>query len=227
MRFNDNRQLATISTAMGTNVYRRAEDNQLVTNTRALAEAFDKEHRNILRTCREVLGDGYDTQEYALLHSFAQAHIQEATYIDEQGKSWPMYELTEYGFMLVTKAITGPKALETQMKFIYVFDTMKQNIAGMVPGPHAKVLVDLLRSIDEQHQLLLSVLKDMQADPNVVGEVKQLLDEAIQDTVSGRYGLKGETDLGHILADVEEIVGKLPDREVKEHFLSAPPKRVQ
>ena len=65
-----------------------------------LAEVFGKEHYNVLRDIRETVAK--------CSKSFCALNFEGAEYLDEQGKSRPMYLMTKDGFTMVAMAYTTP-----------------------------------------------------------------------------------------------------------------------
>lgn len=68
-----------------------------------LAEVFGKEHYNVLRDIRETVAK--------CSKSFCALNFEGAEYLDEQGKSRPMYLMTKDGFTMVAMAYTTPEAM--------------------------------------------------------------------------------------------------------------------
>lgn len=86
-----------------------------------VAEAFEKEHRNILRDIRETLSKCPE--------SFSALNFELAEYADEQGKSRPMYLLSKDGLMMLTMGYTTPKAMEIKAAYIECFNEMERELA--------------------------------------------------------------------------------------------------
>lgn len=68
-----------------------------------LAEVFGKEHYNVLRDIRETVAK--------CSKSFCALNFEGAEYLDEQGKSRPMYLMAKDGFTMVAMAYTTPEAM--------------------------------------------------------------------------------------------------------------------
>ena len=95
------------------------QNQQAVTTSLKVAEAFGKRHDHIMRDISELkkgLPNSGDTQ-----HMFA-----EGTYINEQnGQSYPMYFMNRDGFTLLAMGFKGKKALEFKLKYIEAFNKME------------------------------------------------------------------------------------------------------
>ena len=85
----------------------------------AIAEQFDREHRNVLRDIREAMDKHGDDRE------FCAAHFQPSEHIDARGKRQPIYRLTETGFSLVAFGFTGTKAAVWQRLYVRTFIAMR------------------------------------------------------------------------------------------------------
>ena len=90
-------------------------DWRAVTTSKALAQIFGKEHKNVLQSI-ERLECGND---------FRQLNFQPAKYKDEQGKRRPMYRLTRDGFAMIAFGFTGKKAAKFKEAFIKRFNDME------------------------------------------------------------------------------------------------------
>ena len=75
-----------------------------------LAEAFGKQHAHVMRDIRET------TAKCSKL--FSASNFGLAEYLDEQGKSRPMYFMTKDGFTMVAMAYTTPEAVRFKEAYI-------------------------------------------------------------------------------------------------------------
>ena len=93
-------------------------NNQLVTDSRQVAEAFGKRHDNVIATVRGLLKNK-DTQQM----------FYETTYHNEQnGQDYKMYLMNRDGFSLLVMGFTGPEALEWKIKYINAFNEMEKKL---------------------------------------------------------------------------------------------------
>ena len=109
---------------------------QPYTTTLAVAQAFNKSHRHVLRDVKnlvEALGEisiATLDEIAAENHYIASAdHLPKfggVTYKDAKGETRPMYCLHRDAFMLLTMRYTGKKALETQVRFMTAFNAMEE-----------------------------------------------------------------------------------------------------
>ena len=92
-----------------------------LTTSLAIAEHFDKEHRNVLREIRNEI-HAHDDPDFTSQHFF------EATQIDARGKSIPIFRLTEIGFSLIAMGFTGARAKRWQRAYAVTFAAMRNQL---------------------------------------------------------------------------------------------------
>jgi Rha family phage regulatory protein len=91
-------------------------DNQVQTSSLKVADIFGKEHKNILQSIREL----------KCSEEFRRLNFQPSSYINEQGKEQPMFEMTKDGFTFLAMGFTGAKADEFKEAYINAFNDMQQ-----------------------------------------------------------------------------------------------------
>ncbi|MCA1180088.1 Rha family transcriptional regulator [Bacillus licheniformis] len=96
------------------------KENNAVTDSLTIAEMFDKNHDNVLRDIRTQMD--YAGEEFSLLN------FEESNYINERGRTYPKYDLTEEAFTLVVFGYNTKEAVQTKIKFIQEFKRMKEYI---------------------------------------------------------------------------------------------------
>ena len=92
-------------------------DGHAVTTSLHVARTFGQRHDNILRTIRNLLADC--PREFSLLN------FEERDYVDERGKSQPMYQITKDGFVLLVMGFTGRQATAFKIAYIAAFNRME------------------------------------------------------------------------------------------------------
>ncbi|MBP3783490.1 MAG: Rha family transcriptional regulator [Butyrivibrio sp.] len=83
-----------------------------------IAEAFEKDHRNVIRDIRNL-----DCSE-----EFRQLNFELTIYTDAQGKKRPCYNLTRDGFTFLVMGYRGEKAARFKEAYINQFNEMEQFI---------------------------------------------------------------------------------------------------
>jgi len=129
----------------------RGESNQPLTNSKLVAEVFEKEHKNVMQSIRKLM-DG-TAQNSAVRQMFS-----ESTYLNEQNKEQPMFIMNQDGFTLLAMGFNGKKAMEFKLKYIEAFNAMKRQIEQnkpSVPQNYLEALKFLVKSEEEKQQLAL------------------------------------------------------------------------
>lgn len=126
-----------------------------------VAEAFGKEHKNIMRDIRETIAK--------CSKSFSALNFELAEYMDEQGKPRPMYLLTKDGLMMVTMGYTTHEAMTIKEAYINRFNEMERQIAEaekvLLPQTYPEALRALaaeveLKEAEKQQRLLAERQRD-------------------------------------------------------------------
>ena len=90
------------------------KNNQAVTTSLIVADAFDKRHDNVLRDINRLLK--FEESE---------GMFKQGTYINAQGRKQPMFYMNRDGFALLVMGFNGKKAIEWKFKFIEAFNQME------------------------------------------------------------------------------------------------------
>ena len=77
-------------------------NEQIVTDSRKVAEVFEKSHKSLLRSIDTIID---------LAQNCAQSFFYETSYKDASGKSNKMYLMNRDGFSLLVMSFTGAKAM--------------------------------------------------------------------------------------------------------------------
>lgn len=102
-----------------------------------IAEAFDKQHKDVLRKIQKLLINcptGFGRRNFAPISE-----------MDSQNRPQTHYLLTEEGFYLLTMKFTGDKALTWQIRFSEAFCAMKQELMSerLLAAPEGVRLIQL------------------------------------------------------------------------------------
>ena len=95
-------------------------DQQAVTTSLILAEAFEKEHKNVIRVIETKIGELKIEQSSKM--------FSKGEYTNSQNKQQPMYYLNRDGFTFIAMGFTGKKADEFKLKYIEAFNRMEEQI---------------------------------------------------------------------------------------------------
>lgn len=96
------------------------QDKQLVVSSVEVARNFEKKHKHVLDTIRELLEGGAENSA---------SLFKRSTYIHAQNKQeYPMYYMNRDGFSLLIMSFTGKEALEWKLKYINAFNEMEKKL---------------------------------------------------------------------------------------------------
>ncbi len=97
-----------------------SEQGTPLTSSLDIANVFGKEHFHVLRDIENLLKE--------LPEDFNQSNFGLSSYINQQNKEQPMYNLTRDAFTLLAMGFTGKKALAFKLKYIEAFNAMENII---------------------------------------------------------------------------------------------------
>jgi Rha family phage regulatory protein len=83
-----------------------------------VAEVFGKQHKNILR----------DIAKLDVPDEFRRLNFEPSSYLNDQSKEQPAYNLTRDGYTLLVMGFTGAKAMQFKLAYIKEFNRMEQEI---------------------------------------------------------------------------------------------------
>jgi Rha family phage regulatory protein len=90
-----------------------------------VAEAFGKEHFQVMRDIRNLLeSDDFSQSNFVLVH-----------YMDAKGEERPMYVMSRDGFVLLGMGFTGAKARAMKISYIVRFNEMEAELASRSAAP--------------------------------------------------------------------------------------------
>lgn len=147
----------------------RGESNQPLTNSKLVAEVFEKEHKNVMQSIRKLM-EG--TAQNSAVHQM----FSESTYLNEQNKEQPMFIMNQDGFTLLAIGFNGKKAMEFKLKYIEAFNAMKRQIEQSkpsVPQNYLEALKSLVKAEEEKQQqaTILTISKENMELGNKITEM--------------------------------------------------------
>lgn len=116
-----------------------------VTTSLDIAEHFGKEHRNVLRACR----DAECSEEFKLLN------FEQHEYIAGNGSRQPLFHITRDGFVFLAMGFTGAEAARWKEAYIRAFNAMEAQLMADMPRPGQVEAVQLRRVARELGEELL------------------------------------------------------------------------
>lgn len=129
------------------------QNDQVLTDSRMVAEYFEKRHDHVIRDIERCKGDlpkngGVDNA------------IIKSTYVDAKGEIRPQYLMNRDGFMFVVMGFSGEKAARLKWDYIQAFNAMEAELKKQ----HEQVRV-------EQSYPVADILKDIRDTKNVMIEL--------------------------------------------------------
>ena len=155
----------------------RGQNDQVITTSLLVAETFEKEHRNVLKSIRKLMS----ATNVAVAQMF-----DETTYVNEQGKEQPMFFMNRDGFTLLAMGFSGEKALKFKVDYINAFNEMEAELKSQ-QTKQLSAAESLLQSVQllVAHERQLAIIEQNQK--NMQGAISSLYDKV--------YGMQFETDM--------------------------------
>lgn len=98
-------------------------DGQLITSSLLVAEAFKREHKNILQRIESLdIPDSFSSANFS-------AHVQKISVGNGAQRESKVYRMTKDGFMLLVMGFTGKRAMEIKIAYINAFNRMAAQLA--------------------------------------------------------------------------------------------------
>lgn len=94
------------------------EKGKPVTDSLTVAEAFGKEHKNVLR----------DIEALECSAEFSRLNFEQSTYINDRGRDYPKYLITQDGFSFLVMGYTGKEAARFKEMYIGEFNRMREQL---------------------------------------------------------------------------------------------------
>lgn len=95
----------------------RIENEQIVTDSRSVAEHFGKQHKHVLESIDNLVAENSATKNMFLEQSR-----------EYRGRNFRYYLMNRDGFSLLVMGFTGKKALEWKLKYIEAFNNMEEEL---------------------------------------------------------------------------------------------------
>jgi len=123
------------------------QNGQAVVSSRQIADNFEKEHKHVLDSIRDILGSAEKS---------ATPMFYETTYVHPQNKqSYPEYLMNRDGFTLLAMGFTGKEAMEWKIRYIQAFNEMERKLSK--PMSQLEVLAQAAQALVEHDKQLKSI----------------------------------------------------------------------
>jgi Rha family phage regulatory protein len=116
------------------------EGGELVTDSRAVAIAFGKQHAHVMRTIKEM-----QTSSHPEIAEHGRSNFGESSYVNAQGKRQPMYRMTADGLSELAMSFSGDKARVVRIRFIAAFREVSRRLANA-----EKTITEMLRDYEKR-----------------------------------------------------------------------------
>lgn len=126
----------------------------LTANSRDVAEYFEKQHKDVLESIRNLTAENSATKSMFIETSF-----------ESRGKFYPQYELTRDGFSLLVMGFTGSKALEWKLKYIEAFNEMERELKRLFEE-RKRTEIERAKGIIIRHVLTDTIKMKIADSPN-------------------------------------------------------------
>lgn len=100
------------------------QGNELVTDSRAVALAFKKRHRDVLRVINSM-----HKSEHPEVVAHTGRNFALSSYRDSTGREMPMYRMTAKGMTELTMGFTGEQARIVRIRFVNAFEAVAERLA--------------------------------------------------------------------------------------------------
>jgi Rha family phage regulatory protein len=133
------------------------QEGSLVVNSREVADNFEKEHKHVMESIRNLMVEDSAVKDM----------IIESSYINTRGQEYPEYLLTRDGFSLLVMGFTGQRALSWKLKYIEAFNKMEKVIkTQVIPSnlsPQLQLLINMELKQKELEVAVTETKEEMQA----------------------------------------------------------------
>lgn len=108
-------------------------ENKATTTSLIIAETFDKQHKDVLRSIANL----------ECSKEFTERNFAPSAYKDASGRMLPMFNISRDGFSFVAMGFTGKKAAVFKENFIAAFNAMEQ---ALIEGQGERRQIDINHS---------------------------------------------------------------------------------
>lgn len=165
-------------------------NNQVVVSSRQVAEKFEKEHKNVIRSLSSKLSGANKDR--------LSQHFYKDTYKDITGKSNTIYYMDRDGFSFLVMGFTGEKADKWKLDFIEAFNTMEKQLQTQSQLPNFNDPVASARAwADAMEAKQKALLELKEAQPKIeFAEAIQASNESISVSTFAKILKQNGIDTG-------------------------------
>lgn len=193
---------------METNELVSITDQRAVTTSQIIAEAFDKQHKNVLQSIERI-----ECSEDFRRLNFQPTQIEVVLPTGGTRLS-PSYNITRDGFTFLAMGFTGKKASQFKEAFIAAFNRMEQ---ALLEGAGEVKRYDFRhhRGSGQELSFTMSVLKDLPPIPRMIA-IEDLMGRDMSRTLNALKSPANQRD--EELARMEKILAAMVDGGYAESY---------
>lgn len=125
-----------------------SEGSVVLTNSILVAKKFDRNHRDVLDTIRELVK--------GCAENSADPMFEETKYIHPQnGQEYPMFVMNRDGFTLLAMGFTGDKALRFKLDYMAAFNKMEKALKEPRELSRKELALMVIQAEEEKERLML------------------------------------------------------------------------
>lgn len=178
-----------------------------LTNSILVAKKFDRNHRDVLDSIRELIK--------GCAENSADPMFEETTYIHPQnGQEYPMFIMNRDGFTLLAMGFTGEKALRFKLDYINAFNKMEAELKSSKPLTQGQMLVQMAQAYEAQERMLL----EQQRRQSVIEHKVEAIENRIEN--NGFMSVMGFANIHHLNIGTKAAaaIGRLASRWCKRNL---------
>ena len=139
----------------------RDEQGHLWTTSRAIAQAFRKQPKNVIRAIESL----------ECSEEFSRLNFEPAEYIDSQGKPRPCYRISREGAMYLIMGFTGKEAAQVKELFVLAFRWMEDQLRSQSGDGALTIASELaarVSALESFNRTLLDEFRELPAPAGVL-----------------------------------------------------------
>lgn len=148
-----------------TDIILSTQNGEPVASSLQIAESFGKEHNHVLRDIKVLLEGMPKNGQTPMFYKTEYVH-------EQNGQTYPMYQMNRDGFSLLVMGFTGKAALEWKLKYIAAFNEMERRIKQPQMTPAA--LREAILNPDTVIQLCRQIKAEREKNARLTAENAKL-----------------------------------------------------
>jgi len=155
------------------------QDGQLVVTSRQVAGDFEKEHKHVLESIRNLIAENSAVKNMII-----------ESYYEVRGKQYPEYLLTRDGFSLLVMGFTGAKALQWKLKYIEAFNKMEQALREpqkqLTPMEQLRLQYQVIEEHEEKISKIEKTLERLEVNPGQRKAIQNARHKRVSEILGGK-----------------------------------------